>query len=149
MDDLQNQKAFRTFQLKSCLLRKDFDFHRNSRPTVPMYADRRELLGFRNFFSSLIIIGHFLLPIITEFPLNCNTGSPFFRHRSNCRAAKFRQVSTLQIPSFFLSQEAERRTITAFSRRHYIQKIQKNTAKRPSVRSSPCRFKQRSFCRRF
>ena len=39
--------------LQSCLLRKDFDFHRNSRPTVPMYADRRELLGFRDFFSSL------------------------------------------------------------------------------------------------
>ena len=39
--------------LRSCLLRKDFDFHRNSRPTVPLYADRRELLGFRNFFNSL------------------------------------------------------------------------------------------------
>ena len=39
--------------LKFCLLRKDFDFHRNSRPTVPLYADRRELLGFRNFFYSL------------------------------------------------------------------------------------------------
>ena len=38
---------------KSCLLRKDFDFRRNSRPTVPLYADRRELLGFRNFFNSL------------------------------------------------------------------------------------------------
>ena len=36
-----------------CLLRKDFDFRRNSRPTVPLYADRRELLGFRDFFSSL------------------------------------------------------------------------------------------------
>ena len=38
---------------KSCLLRKDFDFRRNSRPTVPLYADRRELLGFRDFFNSL------------------------------------------------------------------------------------------------
>ena len=42
-----------TILLQSCLLRKDFDFHRNSRPTVPLYADRRELLGFRNFFNSL------------------------------------------------------------------------------------------------
>ena len=40
--------------LKSCLLRKNFDFHRNSRPTVLMYADRHELLGFRNFFNSLL-----------------------------------------------------------------------------------------------
>ena len=39
--------------LQSCLLRKDFDFRRNSRPTVPLYADRRELLSFRNFFNSL------------------------------------------------------------------------------------------------
>ena len=39
--------------LKSCLLRKNFDFRRNSRPTVPLYADRRELLGFRKFFNSL------------------------------------------------------------------------------------------------
>ena len=39
--------------MRSCLLRKDFDFRRNSRPTVPLYADRREFLGFRNFFNSL------------------------------------------------------------------------------------------------
>ena len=37
--------------LQSCLLRKDFDFLRNSRPTVPLYADRRELLGFRTFLT--------------------------------------------------------------------------------------------------
>ena len=38
--------------LKTSLLRKDFDLLRNSRPTVPMYADGRELLVFRTFSQS-------------------------------------------------------------------------------------------------
>ena len=37
--------------LQSCLLRKDFDFRRNSHSTVSLYADRHELLGFRDFFA--------------------------------------------------------------------------------------------------
>ena len=39
------------YSLKTNLLRKDFDLLRNSRPTVPMYADERELLVFRTFFA--------------------------------------------------------------------------------------------------
>ena len=34
------------------MLRKDFDLLRNSRSTVPMYADERELLAFRTFSQS-------------------------------------------------------------------------------------------------
>ena len=41
------------YSLKTSLLRKNFDLLRNSRPTVPMYADERELLVFRTFFCSL------------------------------------------------------------------------------------------------
>ena len=40
------------YGLKTSLLRKDFDLLRNSRPTVPMYADERELLVFRTFSQS-------------------------------------------------------------------------------------------------
>ena len=40
------------YRLKISLLRKDFDLLRNSRPTVPMYADGRELLVFRAFSQS-------------------------------------------------------------------------------------------------
>ena len=41
--------------LKISLLRKDFDLLRNSRPTVPMYADERELLVFRTFSQSVSV----------------------------------------------------------------------------------------------
>ena len=34
------------YSLKTSLPGKDFDLLRNSRPTVPMYADGRELLVF-------------------------------------------------------------------------------------------------------
>ena len=34
---------------------KDFDLLRNSRPTVPMYADERELLVFRTFSQSFSV----------------------------------------------------------------------------------------------
>ena len=37
------------------MLRKDFDFLRNSRPNVPMYADGRELLVFRTFLQSVSV----------------------------------------------------------------------------------------------
>ncbi len=37
------------YNVRICLLRKDFDLLRNSRPTVPTYADGRELLVFRTF----------------------------------------------------------------------------------------------------
>ena len=37
------------------LLCKDFDLLRNSRPTVPMYADERELLVFRTFLQSVSV----------------------------------------------------------------------------------------------
>ncbi len=37
------------YNVKIFLFRKDFDLLRNSRPTVPMYADGRELLVFRTF----------------------------------------------------------------------------------------------------
>ena len=40
------------YSLKTSLLRKDFDLLRNTRPTVPMYADERELLVFRIFSQS-------------------------------------------------------------------------------------------------
>ena len=40
------------YSLKTGLLRKNFDLLRNSRPTVPMYADGRELLVFRTFSQS-------------------------------------------------------------------------------------------------
>ena len=43
------------YSLKTSLLRKDFDFLRNSRPTVPMYADERELLVFRTFLQSVSV----------------------------------------------------------------------------------------------
>ena len=36
---------------RKSLLRKNFDLLRNSRPTVPMYADGRKLLVFRTFCS--------------------------------------------------------------------------------------------------
>ena len=39
------------YSLKISLLCKDFDLLRNSHPTVPMYADERELLVFRTFFA--------------------------------------------------------------------------------------------------
>ena len=40
------------YSLKTSLLRKDFDLLRNSRPSVPMYADGRELLVFQTFSQS-------------------------------------------------------------------------------------------------
>ena len=43
------------YSLKTSLLRKDFDLLRNSRPTVPMYADERELLVFRTFSQSFSV----------------------------------------------------------------------------------------------
>ena len=43
------------YSLKTGLLRKDFDLLRNSRPTVPMYADGRELLVFRTFSQSVSV----------------------------------------------------------------------------------------------
>ena len=43
--------------MKNSLLRKDFDLLRNSRPTVPMYADERELLVFRTFSQSVSVPG--------------------------------------------------------------------------------------------
>ena len=43
------------YSLKTSLLRKDFDLLRNSRPTVPMYADERELLVFRTFSQSVSV----------------------------------------------------------------------------------------------
>ena len=42
--------------LKTSLLRKDFDLLRNSRPTVPMYADGRELLVFQTFSQSFSVL---------------------------------------------------------------------------------------------
>ena len=44
---------FKLYSLKTGLLRKNFDLLRNSRPTVPMYADGRALLVFRTFLQSL------------------------------------------------------------------------------------------------
>ena len=45
-----NIKAiFRTFSRFGKMICNDFDLLRNSRLTVPMYADRRELLVFRTF----------------------------------------------------------------------------------------------------
>ena len=41
------------YSLKTNLLRKNFDLLRNSRHTVPMYADGRELLVFRTFLQSV------------------------------------------------------------------------------------------------
>ena len=46
---------FKLYSLKTSLLRKDFDLLRNSRPTVPMYADERELLVFRTFSQSVSV----------------------------------------------------------------------------------------------
>ena len=43
------------YSLKTSLLRKNFDFQRNSRPTVPMYADGREFLVFRTFSQSVSV----------------------------------------------------------------------------------------------
>ena len=41
------------YSLKTSLQRKNFALLRNSRPTVPMYADERELLVFRTFSQSV------------------------------------------------------------------------------------------------
>ena len=46
---------FRFNSLKNSLFGKDFDLLRNSRPTVPMYADERELLVFRTFSQSVSV----------------------------------------------------------------------------------------------
>ena len=43
------------YSLKTSLLCKDFDLLRNSRPTVPMYADEREFLVFRTFSQSVSV----------------------------------------------------------------------------------------------
>ena len=40
---------------RKSLLRKNFDFLRNSRPNVPLYADGRELLFFRTFLQSVSV----------------------------------------------------------------------------------------------
>ena len=40
---------------RKSLLRKNFDLLRNSRPTVPVYADGRELLVFRTFLQSVSV----------------------------------------------------------------------------------------------
>ena len=47
--------ASKLYSLKTSLLRKDFDLLRNSRSTVPMYADERELLAFRTFSQSVSV----------------------------------------------------------------------------------------------
>ena len=49
---MNHKRILNILREKSCLLRKDFDLLRNSRPTVPMYADGRELLVFRTFLQS-------------------------------------------------------------------------------------------------
>ena len=51
-NDCESQANFEHFIVKNSLLRKDFDLHHNSRPTVPSYADGRELLVFRTFLQS-------------------------------------------------------------------------------------------------
>ena len=43
------------YSLITSLLCKDFDLLRNSRSTVPMYADERELLAFRTFSQSVSV----------------------------------------------------------------------------------------------
>ena len=49
---MNHKRILNILREKSRLLRKDFDLLRNSRPTVPMYADGRELLVFRTFLQS-------------------------------------------------------------------------------------------------
>ena len=52
---IQKAEYLEFYNAKKCLLRKDFDLLRNSRPTVPMYADGRELLAFRTFWQSVSV----------------------------------------------------------------------------------------------
>ncbi len=52
--------------MKNSLLRKDFDLLRNSRSTVPMYADERELLAFRTFSQSVSVAGKVPLGFLTN-----------------------------------------------------------------------------------
>ena len=52
---LQKWGDSKLYSLKTSLLRKNFDLLRNSRPTVPMYADERELLVFRTFSQSVSV----------------------------------------------------------------------------------------------
>ena len=52
--------------MKNSLLRKDFDLLRNSCPTVPMYADERELLVFRTFLQSVSVPGKVPLGFLTN-----------------------------------------------------------------------------------
>ena len=55
------------------MLRKDFDLLRNSRPTVPMYADGRELLVFRTFLQS-VSVSKRVFDTLTEARLSAETG---------------------------------------------------------------------------
>ena len=84
--------------LKSCLLRKDFDFRRNSRPTVPLYADRRELLGFRNFFHSLPACRKGFFDTLRAY----RNGMPSFKQQviSNTKAGKKTYRAAHTLPSF-------------------------------------------------
>ena len=52
LDFIYKSGYSKLYRLKTSLLRKDFDLLRNSRPTVPMYADGRELLVLRTFSQS-------------------------------------------------------------------------------------------------
>ena len=52
--------------LKTSLQRKDFDLLRNSRTTVPMYADGRALLVFRTFSQSVSVPGKVPLGFLTN-----------------------------------------------------------------------------------
>ena len=65
---------------KFCLLRKVFDFLRNSRPTVPMYADGRELLVFRTFSAV------------------CQRAEKVFRHAGACLRQAFHLNSLRAAP---------------------------------------------------
>ena len=55
LDFIYKSGYSKLYRLKTSLLRKDFDLLRNSRPTVPMYADERELLVFRTFSQSVSV----------------------------------------------------------------------------------------------
>ena len=53
--DLQKTEYSELYNLRKSLLRKNFDLLRNSRPTVLVYADGRELLVFRTFLQSVSV----------------------------------------------------------------------------------------------
>ena len=97
------------------------------------------------FFPFPITLNNYNQPFSSS---DYNRNPPELQYRLSLFSTRL-SLPRCQIPAIFrltepaLFRQPHRSRVPAFSLTHYIQKPGKNTAKRPSVRSRLCRFKQR------